>query len=291
MKSMTGYGKAKTQRPELDIEIEIKSINGRYLDLRLYLPRDLSFFEHTVRKVISSRISRGTVDVRVSYTDHREPNVQINRTKLIKYRDIINEAMNALDLNEEIPIELLLNEPGVIETKSSLDEDSLLAGMFNETLSKAIDQLDLSLSAEAVSIKQIIESSLESIDCALNSVESEIQPYKENLFANMQERIRDILKTNQSENLEQRLFQELAIYIDRYDIHEELTRLRSHISTMRLTMDKPGDNGKGLNFVLQEMQREANTLGSKFSTAATFSSILIIKEEIEKCREIIQNVA
>lgn len=288
---MTGYGKAKTQRPELDIEIEIKSINGRYLDLRLYLPRDLSFFEHTVRKVISSRISRGTVDVRVSYTDHREPNVQINRTKLIKYRDIINEAMNALDLNEEIPIELLLNEPGVIETKSSLDEDSLLAGMFNETLSKAIDQLDLSLSAEAVSIKQIIESSLESIDCALNSVESEIQPYKENLFANMQERIRDILKTNQSENLEQRLFQELAIYIDRYDIHEELTRLRSHISTMRLTMDKPGDNGKGLNFVLQEMQREANTLGSKFSTAATFSSILIIKEEIEKCREIIQNVA
>ena len=288
---MTGYGKAKTQRPELDIEIEIKSINGRYLDLRLYLPRDLSFFEHTVRKVISSRISRGTVDVRVSYTDHREPNVQINRTKLIKYRDIIKEAMNALDLNEEIPIELLLNEPGVIETKSSLDEDSLLAGMFNETLSKAIDQLDLSLSAEAVSIKQIIESSLESIDCALNSVESEIQPYKENLFANMQERIRDILKTNQSENLEQRLFQELAIYIDRYDIHEELTRLRSHISTMRLTMDKPGDNGKGLNFVLQEMQREANTLGSKFSTAATFSSILIIKEEIEKCREIIQNVA
>jgi uncharacterized protein (TIGR00255 family) len=288
---MTGYGKAKTQSGELDLEFEIKSVNGRYLDMKIYLPREISFFEYKIRQMFSSSFSRGTMEVRTSFADHREPRIKLNQNKLSKYYDIFSQAKHLLNLDDTISLELLLNEPGIIENDNNLEEDELLNTILNSTLEQAIEALDRSLSAEASQIRQVLMTSCDKMLQAMENIEIEIQPYKEELFAGMKARTAELLQSFNTENIEQRLFQELAIYIDRYDIQEELTRLRGHIETLRSVLDKKEDIGKSLNFILQEMQRESNTLGSKFSTAKTFQHILILKEEVEKCREIVQNVA
>ncbi|MCB5224887.1 MAG: DUF1732 domain-containing protein [Candidatus Cloacimonadaceae bacterium] len=291
MKSMTGHGLAKTHAEEIDIEIELRSINGRYLDLRLYLPRELNFFEYPLRKRLSEALGRGTVEVRVSFNDHREPRLKLNLPKLRKFKAIVQEAGKMLEIDGNVPLEFYLDEPGIIESTNDLDEDELLKELLNKTMDEAISKLLESLHSEASGIREVIALSCDKMLQALDMVENEIQPYKEELFKEMKARTAELLNTVTHENLEQRLFQELAVYIDRYDIHEELSRLRSHISTLLEVLQKKDDNGKSLNFVLQEMQREANTLGSKFSTAKTFAHILVLKEEVEKCREIVQNVA
>ncbi len=291
MKSMTGYGKAKSQNHEIDLDFEIKSINGRYLDLRMYLPREIGFFEYNIRRRLSTSLSRGTVEVRVSFTDHREPRIRLNKVKLLKYHSLVLQAMHELGQPDQVSLEFLLNEPGILEQVNNLDEDQELSELLGNTLERTVEALEASLATEAEQIKSTIRASGDAMLSLLAKVEAEIQPYKEELFQGMKERTSELLKTFNTENLEQRLFQELAIYIDKYDIHEELSRLRSHIGTLNSALEKTEDNGKTLNFILQEMQREANTLGSKFSTAKTYPHILALKEEVEKCREIVQNVA
>lgn len=293
MKSMTGYGKASLTRYDISIDVEIKSINARYLDLKLYIPRDLSYAEFNIRKMINKALSRGTLEVRINYTDHREPNIELNIPKLMKYNDIIKTAMNHLGSDEQVPIEILMKEPGIIESNRKLDDDQDLNEVLIECIKLAIDQLDSCLVAEGEDIRNVLSSSLSKIQAAIQEVEKQIPIYKSDLFENMKKRILDILGNVNADVLEQRLIQELAVYIDKYDVQEEITRLRSHILTFMENLDctRDGDIGKNLNFIMQEMQREANTLGSKFSTPQTFRYILIIKEEVETCREIIQNVA
>lgn len=291
MKSMTGYGVAKVHSNDIDLEIELKSVNGRYLDLRLYLPREISFFEHILRKQIAATLKRGTVEARINFTDHREPRLLLNKAKLEKYHAIVEEAASVLGMTGQVSLEFLLNEPGIIENANNLDEDRVLNAILHNTLDKALANLVKSLSAEADNITQVLSDSYEHMLEALSAIEAQIKPYKEELFESMKTRTAELLNSFCTENLEQRLIQELAIYIDRYDIQEEISRLRSHISTLLSAIEKDEDNGKTLNFILQEMQREANTLGSKFSTTKTYTHILILKEEVEKCREIVQNVA
>jgi uncharacterized protein YicC (UPF0701 family) len=260
MKSMTGFGKSHTNRHNIECDIEIKSVNGRFLDIKCYLPRELSFFEIELRKATSKYLSRGSIEIRVNINDYREPKLRLNELKLRMYYDIIKQAQKSLEIDRDVSMEFLLNEPGVIENCNQLNED-------------------------------VLSRSLDKIGTALEQVESAIQPYKKELFDNMNKRINEIVGNYQLENTEQRLIQELALYIDKYDVQEEITRLKSHIDTFFATMSQEREVGKALNFILQEMQREANTLGSKFSNNNTFSDVLIIKEEIEKCREIVQNVS
>jgi len=293
MKSMTGYGKAKQSGQEIELEIEIKTINGRYLDLKVISPRELNFFDHPLRRKIASSLHRGTVEVRITFSDHREPAVRLDTTKLSKYHEVIKSAQSFLGLNEPVPLQFLLSEPGVIEIGNSLDEDPLLISVLTSTLDKAISALEAATEKEGTEIKSFLVDSMHKISQAVVEVENEIVPFKQELFTKLNTRILELLKNTNLDNLEQRLVQETAIYVDKYDIQEEITRLRSHIGTFTRTLDKDDEPeiGKTLNFIMQEMHREANTLGSKFSTARTFPYVLTIKEEIEKCREICLNVA
>lgn len=288
---MTGHGLAKHHADDLSLEIELRSINGRFLDLRIYQPRELSFFEHPLRKKLSEVLGRGTVEVRVNFQDHREPRLKLNLPKLRKLQALAEEAGSFLELEEKLPLEFYLKEPGIIESTNDLDEDEELTSILYRVLNEAISRLLSSMKAEASGIHDVIYASCERMLESLVLIEKEIQPYKEALFTEMKTRTSELMSSYNHDNLEQRLFQEIAIYIDRYDIHEELSRLRSHIATLLDALKREDDNGKSLNFVLQEMQREANTLGSKFSTSKTFTHILVLKEEVEKCREIVQNVA
>lgn len=293
MKSMTGYGRAHTVKENIDCEIEIKSVNSRYLDLKVYLPRDLNFFETEIRKNLNLYLNRGSVDVRVTLNDYREACITLNKANLMKYADIFKQAQELLGDTSPVPIPYLLDESGVLETQGKLAEDPVLAQILDENLHSALKALTASLYKEANDIKTLLQDSMILIRSSLDNVSDQILPFKNELLKNMNTRINELLNAYKIDNMEQRIVQELAIYIDKYDVKEELTRLESHISTLLLTLNKPEkeDIGKTLNFILQEMQREANTLGSKFSNTKTFQDVLIIKEEIEKCREIVQNVA
>ena len=291
MKSMTGFGNSLINRENIEIEFEVKSINARFLDLRIYLPRELSFYETEIRKHIIGILSRGTIEVRVNFKDHREPKLVLDKTKLLKYNDMAIEAAKLLASEEIVSIEFLLKEQGVIEIADRLAEDETLANVLNEALEQALHRINESLLVEGRQIKQMLIDSMQKIQKALNAISEMCEPFKKELYETMHRHIEELMGTYTKENLEQRLIQELAIYIDKYDIGEELSRLNAHINTFNSTLQVEGDIGKTLNFIIQEMQREANTLGSKFSTAQSFPLILAIKEEIEKCREMIQNVA
>ncbi len=293
MKSMTGYGKAKYTSDDLEIEIEIKSVNGRYLDLKVNAPRELNFFENLARGQISQHLFRGTVDLRINYIDYREPSLKLDKAKLAKYKELIEEAQDYLGIQEALPLQYILAEPGVIQTLNSLDEDTVLVEALKHTLAQAIQSFLQSASQEGEKIKNILYNACDMIKTALGEIQTLIEPFKLDLFKKLQDRVKELLDKESMENLEMRLLQETAIYVDRYDIQEELSRLNSHLDTLRQLLDNsPGQElGKKLNFILQEMQREANTLGSKFSTTESFKYILLIKEEIEKCREISLNVS
>ena len=291
MKSMTGFGNSLINRENIEIEFEVKSINARFLDLRIYLPRELSFYETEIRKHIIGILSRGTIEVRVNFKDHREPKLVLDKTKLLKYNDMAIEAAKLLASEEIVSIEFLLKEQGVIEIADRLAEDETLANVLNEALEQALHRINESMLVEGRQIKQMLIDSMQKIQKALNAISEMCEPFKKELYETMHRHIEELMGTYTKENLEQRLIQELAIYIDKYDIGEELSRLNAHINTFNSTLQVEGDIGKTLNFIIQEMQREANTLGSKFSTAQSFPWILAIKEEIEKCREMIQNVA
>ena len=288
---MTGFGSSLINRDNIEIELEIKSINARFLDLRIFLPRELSFYETEIRQHIIGVLSRGTIEVRINFNDYREPKLVLNKTKLLKYNDLAMEAAKLLASEEVVSIEFLLKEQGVIESVDRLAEDETLANVLNEALEQALHRINESLLVEGRQIKQMLIDSMQKIQKALNAISEMCEPFKKELFETMHRHIEELMGTYPKENLEQRLIQELAIYIDKYDIGEELSRLNAHINTFNSTLQVEGDIGKTLNFIIQEMQREANTLGSKFSTAQSFPWILAIKEEIEKCREMIQNVA
>ncbi len=291
MKSMTGFGNSKISKHGIDLEIEIKSINARYLDQRLYLPRELMFYEESIRRTLPQFVSRGTIEIRISYTDHREPKLILDKNKLLKYHEMALNAAVLTGQSNQISLEFLLQEPGVIESSNNLAEDANLLGVLNDGMQNALEKLELSLIREAEEMKKTLSDSMQTIEDAVNAVSLQCLPYKEELFQKMLRRIEELVGTYKLDNLEQRLVQEVAIYVDKYDIGEEISRLKTHINTFRETLGLVNDNGKTLNFIIQEMQREANTLGSKFSTSNSFKLILTIKEEVEKCREIVQNVA
>lgn len=293
MKSMTGYGKAKFSNRDLDIEIEIKSVNGRYLDLRINAPRELNFFENQVRAKIAQHLFRGTIDLRINYIDHREPPLQLDKVRLAKYKELIQEAQSFFGTEDDIPLQYILAEPGVIQTLNNLDTDATLIQALETTLDDAINSLLKETLREGEEIKKEFYKSEVKIRDALDEVQLLIEPYKQELYDKLKQRLEELLSKESREVLEQRLVLETAIYVDKYDIQEELTRLDSHLDTLTQLLDNSNGQevGKKLNFVLQEMQREANTLGSKFSTTQSFKYILIIKEEIEKCREIGLNVS
>ncbi|MBP7309943.1 MAG: YicC family protein [Candidatus Cloacimonetes bacterium] len=291
MKSMTGYGRSAVSQNDIEIEIEIKSVNSRYLDLKIYLPRDLGFHEIAIRRYVATYLSRGAVEIRINFTDRRPPSLVLNKGNLLKYHDLASAAVSELALQDRVSIEFLLNEPGVIENQKNLAEDPILAELLDKALTLALDKAAASMEQEGLQTKAVLAESMHKLIAAVRDVSTHVEPFKADLYQNMLNRIKDLIGNYHLENLEQRLVQELAIYVDKYDIGEELSRLESHYQTFMSTLEKDGEIGKTLNFIIQEMQREANTLGSKFSTSKSFPLVLVIKEEVEKCREIIQNVA
>ena len=292
MKSMTGFGKANYTDEDFNIEIQLRSVNNRFLDLKLYTPNELNFLEIQIRKLIQSKITRGTLEVRVNYRDTRTSDATIDYNKLEMYNSLAKNAAAYLGTDYTPNIDKLLEKNDLIIMENEALDDTKFSEAFLATLTNAIKLHQEMALNEGQSMLDFFHQSIAKMNKSLAEISAYFEEHKVEIHDKLKGRVLDLMSDCLNEENEKRILLETAIYVDKSDINEEITRLYNHISKVTTTIDNSGEKavGKTLNFILQEMHREANTLGSKFSTTNSFDNVLIIKEEIDKCKEMVLNV-
>jgi uncharacterized protein (TIGR00255 family) len=287
--SMTGYGKGNIQENDLSVEVEIKSLNNRYLDLSLRLPKFLAAKEFEIREKVKSRIKRGKIYLSVTLRrgDYEEKFNEVDPASVKLGIKALKDIRKAAGLKNKISLSDLL-----IFQNMFFKEDEEQAGeempLIEKAIDSAIDEMNKMREAEGSELEKDIRKRIKLIDEAVTHVEKIKQESLEIYFTRFKEKAKQLV-SDLIDN-EQRLMTELAILSERYDVTEECVRLRSHMKMFLDTLDKSDDAGRKLNFILQEMNREANTINSKAIASEISHSGIHIKEEIEKIREQIQNI-
>jgi uncharacterized protein (TIGR00255 family) len=289
IKSMTGFGQGSAEGDTFKVRVDIRSVNNRFLDIHTRLPQELAALEVTIKKQVQGALKRGRVDVTVVVDQTRQAVFEINRPLVSGYLDAINKLKSDFNLSGEMSLELVAKLPGALQVSQNFGQldEALTAGVI-EAVSQALVTLTEMRIVEGHGLVSDMTSRLDTIEMQLPSIESEAQKlpgiYKEKLAKRLQE----VLGNGQVD--ETRLAQESILLADRSDISEEISRLKSHISQMRDVIHVDDEVGKRLDFLLQEMNREANTVLSKSGDLAISDAAIVIKTEVEKLREQVQNV-
>ena len=287
MRSMTGYGKRQEQRGEWEIAVELRSVNHRYLDLACRLPRSLAFLEDTVRRELAV-LQRGHVDVFVSVrrTEGSARQVEIDEALAKAYVEAGERLSSLTGAPNDLSVSRLLRLEGVSElTEAAMDEEAVTA-LCADVLREAAAQMQEMRLREGENLRADLAEHLTNVEVLRNRIAERAPGVVEDYRARLTERLSRL----PIEPVEpQRLAQEVALMADKCAIDEELSRLQSHIAQMRAYLDADGEVGKKLDFLIQEMNREANTIGSKGNDAVIAQCVVDLKSEIEKLREQVQN--
>ena len=288
--SMTGYGSAKGSVEGQEITVELKSLNNRYLDCSVRLPRNFLFAEDTVKQAVSAGVSRGKVDVFVSAQASQDSGtvVSVNEELARGYRDAVARIAETLGLESGLNAFSLARFPDVLTVeRRELDKDKAAAAL-SEITAKAVEEFNAMREREGEQLRRDMIGKLETIEGLVSVVEERspqtVKEYRERLEA----RLRDILADRSLD--EQRVITEAAIFADRTAVDEETVRLRSHIAQFRTMLEEGSPIGRKMDFLVQEFNRESNTIGSKCSDASLAKVVVDLKSEIEKIREQLQNV-
>jgi uncharacterized protein (TIGR00255 family) len=289
MKSMTGFGKAIYFDENIELEIEIKSLNNRFFDIRQKLPVEFYELENQIADSIKKKIQRGKVEVKINFNQNLSKQVSINQDKLIQFKQLLNKIMTKIDSPIQIPLDYLVSE--LQDNKNDEKIIELYQNTVFETLEKALEKHQETAFREGSAMKQDMLKSMQCLQAALDEIQAMYPAHKEKTFAMMRQNIEQLIGNKIPAERMKDIALEAAVYYEKSDVNEELKRFYSHLKEFLKTCENRAENiGKRLQFILQEMQREINTIGSKFCTEESFKHILICKEEIEKCREMIQNV-
>ena len=287
--SMTGFGKSSSELGNWYIDVDVKSVNSRYLEVYLKLPSPLISREYELRDFIKTKIKRGKLSLFITMKRNglNEDAVTLDEVKLQSYLSLIKQVKKAARLTEKIKLEhLLLSRDLFVTGAVELTDEEF--GSVKEIFSNALNGLLEMKSKEGAELLKDLKKRLKSIEKKLELIEKESSSSVNDSFLKYKEKVKALLED--SPNLNDRLELELAILAERSDITEECVRLRSHIKLFLDSLSKEDDPGRKLNFLCQEMNREANTISSKtLSTTITHNSVHI-KEEIERMREQIQNI-
>lgn len=288
--SMTGYGSAKGSVEGQEITVELKSVNNRYLDCSVRLPRNFLFAEDTVKQAVSAGVSRGKVDVFVSAQASQDSGtvVSVNEELARGYRDAVARIAETLGLESGLNAFSLARFPDVLTVeRRELNKDKAAAAL-SEITAKAVEEFNAMREREGERLRRDMLEKLETIEGLVSVVEERspqtVKEYRERLEA----RLRDILADRSLD--EQRVITEAAIFADRTAVDEETVRLRSHIAQFRTMLEEGSPIGRKMDFLVQEFNRESNTIGSKCSDASLAKVVVDLKSEIEKIREQLQNV-
>jgi len=289
---MTGFGRGTVAGEDFKVAVEIKTVNNRYLDIHLRLSQELSSLEMNIRKLISSRLSRGRVDLNISFERSATTTYEINRPLVAGYINVLREIQQEFNLAGDVDIASVIRLPGALTTaRDGLDEASV-AGI-ERAIGEALDDLERMRESEGAALAGEMRGRVARIEAEVPVIESAAEGLGDAYRQRLQKRIGELVNRGGGPTVELdagRLAQEVAYLADRSDISEELVRLRSHLEQFRATVDSPGEVGKRLDFLLQELNREANTVLSKSTEVSIKDAGLAIKAEVEKLREQVQNV-
>ena len=289
MQSMTGYGRCQMERDGRVMTVEVKSVNHRFLDTSYRLPRHLTFLDDAVRRGVSAKLSRGHVDVFVNYENHRDDarEVRVDTVLACAYQKAIGELSAALGCAGELSVLEYARMPDVLTVQEKEEDQQAVRELFDEALSGALCELVAMREREGESMKRDILEKLSRIGSLREEIEKRAPQVVTDYAAKLQERIAAL---TDGELDEARLLTEVAVFADRAAIDEELVRLLSHIAQIRATVDLTEPVGRKLDFLVQELNREVNPIGSKAMDAAIAQCVVAAKGEIEKLREQVQNV-
>ena len=289
IKSMTGFGRGKLEVDGREYILEIKSVNHKYSDISIKMPKNFSFVEDEIRKEINKNISRGKIDVNILYLNNgnKQEKVIINKALAKNYINEIRQLINEADVNSSINIMEIIKLPDVLNIQSEEPEEQI-AKEIKQVLNIAIEEFLKMREKEGETIYQDLVNRIDDVNINVEQILRLSTGLIEEYIVKLKKRIEEILKNEIID--ENRLAQEVVIYADKSSIEEEITRLKSHIQQFKELLDIKEPVGKRLDFLIQEMNREANTIASK-STSIDITNIVVeLKTQIENIREQIQNI-
>ena len=290
IKSMTGFGRAELVDEEKKITVEMKSVNHRYLDINMRMPKKLSFFEAAIRNLLKEYIQRGKVDLFITYEDYTQSRVSVkyNREIAQQYLTYIREMGSEFGLETEITAAALSKYPEVFTMEEQTPDEKELWTALEQVIRGAAGQFVESRTQEGAHLRQDILEKLEAMDKKVDLVEARspeiLREYREKLEG----KVKELLADTQIE--ESRIAAEVILFADKICTDEETVRLKSHIHRMEEVLHENEGIGRKLDFIAQEMNREANTILSKANDLETSNLAIDLKTEIEKVREQIQNI-
>ena len=290
VKSMTGYGRGEAAVNGRAIMVELRSVNNRYLDCTVKLPRIYVFAEDAVKARVQSRISRGKVDVFVTIGPSANGDVTISVNKPVAdgYFAALQDLRDTYGLRDDISVSLLSRFQDVFLVEKTQEDLEALSADICSVLDLALDDFDAMRSREGEKLCQDIRTRANTIAGLVSKVEERSPGIVADYRAKLLTRMNEVLQNTQID--ESRILTEAAIYADKVAVDEETVRLRSHLSQLEHMLEQGGAIGRKLDFLIQEFNREANTIGSKCSDIETAGYVVDIKAEIEKIREQIQNI-
>lgn len=289
IKSMTGYGRGNISKNEREYQIEIKSVNHRYLDISVKMPRQLSYLEDTIKKEISNKVKRGKIDVFITFNNNslEGRTIKINTELAHAYIEELKKLAEKENILSDIQVTEISKYPDVLNIQNEQDDDKIKEEVI-EVLNDAIDNFISMRQTEGSKISEDLLKRLDYIQAKVNEISKFSTGLIEEYVVKLETRIKEILKDQEIDK--QRLAQEVVIYADKCSVEEEITRLNSHILQFKNLLSSDEAVGKKLDFIVQEMNRETNTIGSKANNLDITNRVIDLKTEIENIREQIQNI-
>jgi uncharacterized protein (TIGR00255 family) len=291
IKSMTGFATAEKSLQEITISIDIRAYNSKHLDVALRLPAGYLTLEEKIKACIATRIARGRMEVKIQIKDQSEGAVafEIDHMRARAIRSALTELKNEYDLPDELTLEQMMSLGGILKPVETVTEAESVWPLIEQCLAVALDNLEDMQIREGDYIAADLLIRLVYIENCITDIEKDscdlLSHYQQRLKERISSLTRDIVEIDPG-----RLAQEAAFLADRSDISEEIVRAKSHVKQFRNIMDSAEPGGRRLNFLLQELHREFNTMGTKIGQADTSHRIVDVKSELEKIREQIQNV-
>ena len=287
---MTGYGRAVQTLNGREFTVELRSVNNRYLDCSVKLPRSVSFAEEAVKQAVKAAVSRGKVDVFISVRSEEQSDtaISLNKTVVEGYLAAMRQMVEEYGVRDDISVTALSRMPEVFSVeKPEVDEEQLLADLLS-VVSQALEGYNAMRQTEGAALDADLRSRGATIASLVTLVEQGGEKTVSDYRARLEAKMREVLESTNID--ESRILTEAAIFADKIAVDEETVRLRSHLKQMETMLDAGGAMGRKLDFLLQEMNREANTIGSKCTDVNLARIVVDIKAELEKIREQTQNI-
>ncbi len=289
MRSMTGYGRRQFAADGREMTVEVKTVNHRFLDIGFRMPRNLSFLEEPIRARLSAVLKRGHADVFISYRNNREDarEVSVDEPLLCAYKQALCRMASISEAGDDIALSHFAALPDVLRVAEREEDRDAVTGLMAKTLESVLWDVVNMREEEGLALREDLESHLKQLEQYAAKIAQKAPGvahlYRERLEARLAEMAVTVVEP-------QRLAQEVALFADRCAIDEELSRLSSHIQQMRGCLGGDGEAGRKLDFLVQELNREVNTIGSKAADAEITNWVVAAKCEIEKLREQVQNI-